>query len=260
MDILERDVHKRRDLKIGRKKALSGLEAARLILADSIEAEHNRPAILKREQHGAIMRGEYFSTAADRQEFSRWLKLFRMTDFSCREAVMKGLEAILTLHKACSFLALADILKQAGKEIEQEKMDMGERLLEDTKSVTSNIKFVLAVYIVMDAVSKLLTVKLHEDVEGAYSNLSTAASIFNFYCTKDTLPLQAKKYLIKDITTGQENLLYIEERIDIALGRGWSREAYRPIVFVPDTRPLPSFREYPILDFESLHSVRNGHA
>jgi len=252
MDILEKDVHTRRDLKLGRKKVLSGLEAARLILADGIELEHGRPAILKRERHSAIMRGEYFSTATDSHEFSRWLKLFRMTDFSCREAIMKGLEATLTLHKACSFIALTDVLKQAGKEIEQEKIDIGERLLEDTRSITSNIKFLLAVYTVLEAVSKLFTIKLHEDIEGAYSNLSTAASIFNFYCTKDTLPLQAKKYLIQTVTPGKEDLLYIEERIDIALGRGWNKEHYRPIVFVPDTRTLPSFREFPILAFESL--------
>lgn len=253
MDILERDVHKRRDLKIGRKKVLSGLEAARLLLANSMEVDHNRPGILTDTQREAIIRGEYFRTATDSREYNSWLKVFRMTDFSCRESTIAGLRAVSTLYRGCSLISLVEKQTMAGKLNETEERALFDWLRQIKNTVPPEISLVMAAFTVLDSVSRLLKVRLHEDVTETYTTLAISACIFNASLERSTLSEEDKKrHRIKRTSAKKGEIRYFEERIDMALGKHWNNKTpYRHFYFQPAQIP-EGFTGEPLLLLDSL--------
>lgn len=82
------------DLKRLLKEGLTGKEAARLIIADSVEVDHGRPGYLSQREISAIKDGLRGQEAS---EYNRWLRAFQLVDYSVKEARIAALEA-------CNFL------------------------------------------------------------------------------------------------------------------------------------------------------------
>jgi len=266
MDILEQDVHKRRNLKLGRKKTVPVTIAARLILADSVEVDHDRPGILTEEQFRRLKAGEYFPKAHKERGVKAlfpYFTLYRYTDLTCREATIKGQKIIIGLNNICAYLAYMDLLlklNETKEEISSRKASFDKREL--FKPITSgqveaDISLIAASRVVLRAASECVRVKLYEDIDSILSQLQKITSVYNDYlatCRQGELP-EGKTYkelcISPVIRPTEEHIRYVEERIDLALGTGWRPASYQEYAFSPASPPNDKdfWRTYPIMAF-----------
>lgn len=92
-----------KDLKKILAKGLTGKEAGRLILQDSWDADHGREGLLSETDIRAIKSG--LKTTRDIEDYNRLIEIYRLVDFTLKEARILALEA-------------ENILLLAGSEIE----------------------------------------------------------------------------------------------------------------------------------------------
>jgi hypothetical protein len=76
-------------------KGLTGQEAAKLILEDSWEVDHGRPGFLSAADIKRIQAG--LKTQADIGEYNRLIHVYRLVDYSLKDAHIEALEAIRLL-------------------------------------------------------------------------------------------------------------------------------------------------------------------
>jgi len=91
-----------KDIKQLLKKGLTGMEAARLIIQDSLEVDHGREGFLSDTDIGRIKNS--LKTATDISEYNRWIQVYRLIDYSLKDAKIISLEASRFLSLACDLL------------------------------------------------------------------------------------------------------------------------------------------------------------
>jgi hypothetical protein len=95
----------KRDVKaIISKQGLTGKEAARLIIHDLVETDHQRPQILTLAEVRQIRENVSRLTERDIQDFNSWLELYQIIGFTLQQAKVLHLEIRLELQSVESIL------------------------------------------------------------------------------------------------------------------------------------------------------------
>lgn len=212
---------------------LSGLTAARLILADNVEVDNGRPPILTEAQFEAIIRGKAIASHKDAQVLQTWHDVYRMAALTIREAKVKGQEAIITLLKDCYYFSS---LQYAAFLHGHEECSKTEEIREALLEVRDSVSLVLAALSVLEAVSDTIQVKLTESIEALLERLVKTATIYNFHVNGLALKENKKESLLlelREVTAIPEYLRYFEERIDMSLGAGWRKAPFPKYAFTP---------------------------
>lgn len=109
------------------------------------------------------------------------------------------------------------------------------------KNITDNIVAFLGIQAVIEAVSALIGVQMTEDLDRWHQDLETHASIYNLYLTPIGMrspPHYLGMPRLETLKIGKleataRSLRYYKERMAIALGDDWIKEAFQSLEFEP---------------------------
>lgn len=216
----------KRELKALLRDGLTGKEAARIVIMDSVEVDHGRPGILTQEELEQIKRSLDPKEAA---VYNSWIYVYQLLGYSLLEAKVHYLLAVLRLEQSSHLryaMQIQGLLKTAGLDqaseilITQREVDAQEKLPRWREEAKEHIKALKAYQQAIKELEALADVSLTEDFEPWWRVLEEYADWLN------TTKALDQGIRLASLKPDPEKLAYMRDRIAMALGEDWyQREA-----------------------------------
>jgi len=120
------------DVKRILSKGLTGLEAAKLILQDNVEVDHDREGLLSKADIQRIKAS--LTSPQDIADYNRWMRVYQLVDYSLKEARIAGLEAQTSLLHAMRILEDYHLEQQVRLSLYSLPAVVTEKQLQDLKA------------------------------------------------------------------------------------------------------------------------------
>lgn len=226
------------DIKKLIRGGLTGEEAGRLILQDNWLVDRGKIGFLDKRDMTALKSG--LNTTRDVQVYNSYIELYRLVDYSMKDARIFALEAQLYLMWLDKILYGLNSKKKPATE---EKREHIQTFLKIAKNMIKNF---LSIQAVMDAISQIVGVDFLEDIRQWYEQIGLLVDIFNN--DVDSIWTPENKWMeelglgsfdepyqmkIGKLKPTAKSLRYYQERMALALGEDWMREAVFNLEYEP---------------------------
>lgn len=244
----------RQEVKRMLREGLTGQEAGRLVLLDSVEVDHGRPGILTAKELERIKRSLLPEEAS---VYNALVYAYQLTGYSLLEAKAHYLEARLALEKMISLSSYQDfrLLLQAGRkaltapddlfgpwteeQVQAIEQALSSKIAEEAASLApeqarSHLKALMAYQQALEELSSLLDVTLTEDFGPWWQELERLIGHYNRQRKmirardpeeKIKEPINLSEIRPSMLKADPDLLDYMRDRIAMALGENWWEEA-----------------------------------
>jgi len=232
------------------KDGLTGQEAGRLVLLDSIEVDHGRPGLLTAKE---LERIKSSLLPEEASVYNALVYAYQLTGYSLLEAKAHYLEAKLALEKmrALSMYQEFRVIMQAAQgleapdgpwtadQIESMKWHISRKIVEEAIPVAPDqgrrhLKALMAYQQALEELSSLLDVPLTEDFGPWWEELEILIETYNrsrrLIKAKDPKKEIKEAHSLPEIRLSMlkadpDLLAYMRDRMAMAMGEAWWEEA-----------------------------------
>ena len=224
---------------------LTGAEAGKLVLQDNWLVDRGKEGFLTEKDMAALKAS--LKTSRDIDVYNSYIRLYELVDYTLKDAKIYALEAqlyLMWIDKTLDRLLMKAVFNTKDKpDIESDKHTI-DTFLSSTKI---RIKSFLSILAVMDAISQIVDIDFSEDMRQDYEQIENTVDVFN--SDVNILWIYADDWM-KDLGLGDaeeppyqlktgrmkptaKSLRYYQERMAMALGANWMKEAVKSLEYEP---------------------------
>jgi hypothetical protein len=204
-------------------KGLTGKEGAQLVLQDNWEVDHDREGLLSKKDLSALKSS--IRSMKEIEEYNKYVGIYRLVDYTIRDAHIIALEAEKMLLMACREIDEYLLEDKKEKDPLVEGSKLWKALQEAHYSISERVKNFLAIQAVIEAVSKVVGVDFTEDMEDWYRELNIHIILYNSLSSKNLGVFKVPPLNMRRLRPPVRSIRYYQERIALALGKDWYKDS-----------------------------------
>jgi len=193
------------------RKGLTGKEASQIVLQDNWEVDHNREGLLS-DKELSELKSSVRSTK-EIEEYNRYLNLYRLVDYTLKDAHILALEAEKYLLRACR-----SVDRYLLKEIDEHKLE--EDLQVYHSFIPDRVRTFKAIRAVIEDISRLVGVDFTEDLKRQYDDITATFILHNTLQIPPGMP-RLPSLDSSRLSPSARSIRYYQERMAIAIGKDW---------------------------------------